>query len=112
MAYVSGGLDDNEGCAAALRAVQTSGLLKGLPTPELRGYAHDNYAEGLLGTVQDEQADLVIVLARQRSYLSELFHRSVTARLLADCPVCPVPMLVRPTALEVPLVAPTPRPQR
>ena len=96
VAHVSDGEDD-AGCSAALHAVQVSGLVKGLATPELRGYEHDNYAEGVLVAVEDTQADLVVVLARQRSYLGELFHRSVTAQLLERCPV---PVLVLPVAVE------------
>ena len=99
VAHVSSGVEDDEGCSAALRAVQLSGLVKGLPTPELRGYENDDYAAGLLAAVHDTQADLVIVLARERSYLGELFHHSVTARLLARCPV---PVLVLPVVAAVP----------
>ena len=100
VAHISSGLDDDAGCAEALRAVQASGLVKkSAPTPELRGYEYDDYAEGLLAAVQDIEADLVVVLARQRSYLGEVFHRSVTARLLERCPV---PVLVLPTAPEIP----------
>ena len=95
VAFVSRGLDDDAGCAAALRAVQLSGLVEALPTPELRGYSHDDCTEGLLAAVQDTQAELVVLLARQRSYLGELFHRSVTARMLERCPV---PLLVLPVA--------------
>ena len=72
----------------------------------LRGYEHDNYAEGVLLAVEDTQADLVVVLARQRSYLGELFHRSVTAQLLERCPV---PVLVLPVAAEAAPDAPSPR---
>ena len=95
VAHVSSGMQDDAGCGAALRAVQLSGLVQGLPTPELRGYVHSNYAEGVLAAVQDTQADLVVVLARERSYFGEFFHDSVTARLLAHCPV---PVLVLPVA--------------
>ncbi len=97
VAHVSEVADD-EGCALALHAVQTSGLTEGLPTPELRGYQYDDYESGVLAAVQDTQAELVVVLARPRSYLSALFHRSVTAQLLKRCPV---PVLVLPTAPEV-----------
>ena len=101
VAHISSGVDDDAGCAAALRAVQGSGLVKeNAPAPELRGYEHDDHALGLLAAVHDIGADLVVVLARPRSYLGELFHRSVTARLLATCPV---PVLVLPTA---PVAAP------
>ena len=105
VAHISSGVEDDAGCSAALRAVQLSGLVQGLPTPELRGYEHDNYAEGVLAAVQDTQADLVVVLARERSYLGELFHQSVTARLLAHCPV---PVLVLPVAVPAPAWAPVP----
>lgn len=98
VAHISSGVEDDEGCSAALRAVQLSGLVHGLATPKLRGYENDDYAEGLLAAVQDTKADLVIVLARERSYLSALFHHSVTAHLLAESPV---PILVMPVAAKV-----------
>jgi nucleotide-binding universal stress UspA family protein len=104
VAHVSGGVEDDSGCAEALRAVQDSGLVDGLSIPEIRGYAEDDYAEGILAAVRDTQADLVVVFARQRSYLGELFHRSVTAQLLANCPV---PVLVLPTAaVAAPVITP------
>ena len=93
VAHISSGVEDDEGCSAALRAVQVSGLVKGLPVPTLRGYAHDDYAQGVLAAVQDTGADLVVVLARERSDLGELFHRSVTAQLIGRSPV---PVLVLP----------------
>ena len=104
VAHVSGGVEDDEGCALALRAVQASGLVEGLPVPELRGYQHENYEQGVLTAARDTRADLVVVLARQRTYLGDLFHRSITAQLLQNCPV---PVLVLPTATSVP-VAETP----
>ena len=108
MTHVSSGVEDDEGCSAALRAVQLSGLVKGVATPELRGYQNDDYTEGLLAAVHDTKADLVIVLARERSYLGELFHRSVTARLLAECPV---PVLVLPVVAEITPPAASSRPK-
>ncbi len=101
VAHVSEDVEDDAGCGAALRAVQTSGLA-GLLTPELRGYVAGDYADGVLTAAADTQADLVMVLARQRSYLGELFHRSVTARLLNRSPK---PVLVLPTATEKPRAA-------
>jgi nucleotide-binding universal stress UspA family protein len=103
LAHVSDGVRDDADCAAALRAVQISGLVDELPAPELRGYECDNYEQGVLDAVHDTQADLLVVFARQRSYLGELFHHSVTAQLLARSPV---PVLVLPTAAEeVPVAA-------
>jgi nucleotide-binding universal stress UspA family protein len=100
VAHVSSGVEDDEGCALALRAVQASGLVDNLPVPELRGYQHEHYAQGVLAAALDTRADLVVVLARQRSYLGDLFHRSVTAQLLQTCPV---PVLVLPVAAPVPV---------
>jgi nucleotide-binding universal stress UspA family protein len=99
VAHVSSGVEDDEGCALALRAVQASGLLAGAAAPELRGYENPDYGAGLLAAASDTQADLVVVVARPRSYLGELFHHSVTAYLLAHCPV---PLLVLPTTVEAP----------
>ncbi|MFD2787200.1 universal stress protein [Hymenobacter rubripertinctus] len=99
VAHITSGGEDDEGCALALRAVQASGLVEGLPTPELRGYQHESPAQGVLAAMLDTRADLVVVLARQRSYLGDLFHRSITAQLLENCPV---PVLVLPTTVPEP----------
>ena len=99
VAHVSDGAENDATCGAALQAVQASGLLDGLANPELRGYDHRDFAEGLLAAVADTQADVLVLLARPRSFLSELFHRSVTARLLERCPV---PVLLLPVAAKVP----------
>ncbi|MGY2133101.1 universal stress protein [Hymenobacter sp. HD11105] len=88
-------VEDDAGCAQALRAVEASGLATGLPTVQLRGYLHQSPAAGLLEALVDTQADLLLVVARSRTYLGELFHRSVTAQVLGRCPV---PVLVLPAA--------------
>lgn len=92
VAHVSGG-EDNQSCAAALRTVQRSGLTPSLRQLTPRGYQNRVVVAGLLDAIQDTNADLVVVLARTRSYLGELFHRSITAQLLASSPV---PVLVVP----------------
>jgi nucleotide-binding universal stress UspA family protein len=66
-----------------------------LSTVNLRGYLHLSPAAGLLEALVDTQADLLLVVARSRTYLGELFHRSVTAQVLGNCTV---PVLVLPTA--------------
>ena len=106
VAHVSDGVVDDDGCAAALRAVRGSGLVEYI-VPDLRGYLASDYAEGLLTATQDAQADMVITLARPRSFMSDLFHRSVTARLVE---LCPVPVLVLPTAAKVPQATSAPTP--
>lgn len=103
VAHVSSGVEDDEGCALALRAVQASGLVEGLPVPELRGYQHAHYEQGVLAAAHDTRTDLIIVLARQRSYFGALFHHSVTAHLLLHSPV---PVLVMPVAAELPVAQP------
>ncbi|GAB2849450.1 universal stress protein [Hymenobacter ruber] len=98
VAHVSDGVVDDDGCATALRAVRASGLVD-FTHPELRGYIDSDYAEGVLTATQEVAADLVITLARERSFMSDLFHRSITARLVEQCPV---PVLVLPAVAEVP----------
>jgi nucleotide-binding universal stress UspA family protein len=87
-------VEDDAGCAQALQAVEASGLTAGLSTVNLRGYLHLSPSAGLLEAIADTQADMLIVVARSRSYLGELFHRSVTAQVLGNCTV---PVLVLPT---------------
>ncbi|GAB3825981.1 universal stress protein [Hymenobacter jeollabukensis] len=50
---------------------------------------------GLVQAVGDTQAELLVLVARPRSFLDELFHRSATAEVL---PRSPVPVLVLPAA--------------
>ena len=107
VAHVSDGPTD-EGCSAALRAVEQSGLVDFL-VPELRGYDDASPMAGLVAAVRDTQADLVVVLARRRSYWGDLFHRSVTARLLESSPV---PVLVLPVGAVPPPAATAPPPAR
>ena len=50
-------------------------------------------ATGILRAVAEAQADLLILITRPRSFLGSLFHHSVTAKLLENCPI---PVLVLP----------------
>ncbi|GAB3847215.1 hypothetical protein GCM10028822_08280 [Hymenobacter terrigena] len=89
------GIEDDENCARAKHAVELSGLTTGLPDVEPRGYQYDRPADGILAAIKDVGADLVVLLTRQRSYLGELFHHSVTAEVLRRSPV---PVLAVPVA--------------
>lgn len=89
-------VEDDQLCTNALRAAQRSGLLAGMPKADLRGYESEHPAEGILAAIRDTQADLVVLPARRRSYLNQLFHRSVTAQVVRQSPV---PVLLVP-ALE------------
>jgi nucleotide-binding universal stress UspA family protein len=51
-------------------------------------------AEGILQATQSGEVDLVVVLARPRSFWGQLFHHSVTAQVLLHSTV---PVLVLPT---------------
>ena len=92
------GIEDDENCARARHAVELSGLTTGLPSVEPRGYQYDRPADGILAALDDTGADLVLLLARQRSYLGELFHHSVTAEVLRRSPV---PVLAVPATEPV-----------
>ncbi len=54
----------------------------------------DRPADGILRAAQAGDTDLLVVLARPRSFWGQLFHRSVTAEVLLHSPV---PVLVLPT---------------
>ena len=99
-------LEDDESCARALRAVQAGGLLAGLPEADLRGYQFQHPASGILAAIRDTQADLVVVLARPRSYFGELFHQSVTAQVMhqSQVPVLVVPATEPPRPDDKPLL--------
>ncbi|GAB2955211.1 hypothetical protein GCM10027048_21140 [Hymenobacter coalescens] len=98
VAYVSP-VEDDAGCTMALEAVQRSGLAAGSARVELQGYLHANPTLGVLEAIDATQAELVVLQVRARSYLGELFHRSVTAQVVArsQVPVLAVPV-VEPAA--------------
>ena len=79
--------------AAALVTVQQTGLTVGLPAGQVRAVASDHPAEGILKTAKAADFDMVMVIARPRSFLGKLFHRSVTAQVLlhSTLPVLVVP---------------------
>ncbi len=88
----SGGAErpgDYEQLGGPLRALlPTAGPLA------LHDDAGSSPAAGLLRALAETQADLLILIARPRSFLGRLFHRSVTAQVLRGCPV---PVLLLPT---------------
>ena len=92
-------VEDDEGCARALRAVEHCGLTAGHPGTALRGYQSEAPAAGILAAIADTGADLAVLLARSRSYLGELFHGSVTAQVSSQSPI---PVLVLPVLESAP----------
>ncbi|OWP61884.1 hypothetical protein CDA63_16985 [Hymenobacter amundsenii] len=85
---------DPAALAGALALVVRTGLTVDLPTPVLgASQVAEDPAEGILQLAQPADYDLVVLIARPRSFLGSLFHRSVTARVLLRSPV---PVLILP----------------
>lgn len=77
----------------ALNRLRTSSLLPAAAPLELYEEAHLSPATGVLQAITDTRADLLVLITRPRSFLSGLFHHSVTASVLRHCPV---PVLLLP----------------
>jgi nucleotide-binding universal stress UspA family protein len=80
--------------AAVLAIVQRTGLTADL-AQSIRALSVNASApaEGILRVAKSHDFDLVVLIARPRSFLGELFHHSVTAQVLLHSTV---PMLVLP----------------
>jgi nucleotide-binding universal stress UspA family protein len=76
----------------ALAHVRRSGLLPDQPL-ELYEETGVPAAAGVLQAVADTQAEMLVLIARPRSFLGHLFHRSVTAQVLRHATV---PVLLLP----------------
>jgi nucleotide-binding universal stress UspA family protein len=80
--------------AAALESVERTGLTLDLPQPiRTRSVIAPRPAEAILTTAQPTETDMVAVIARPRSFWSDLFHHSITAQVLLHSVV---PVLVLP----------------
>lgn len=91
------GIEDDLACAAALRYVQASGLTAGASYTTPLAVHNLDPAQGLLTAIAQADAQLLVLIARQRSFFGAMFHHSVTSRLLA---ASPVPLLVLPATDE------------
>lgn len=70
----------------ALAKVRASVLLPPDVVLELHEISSlDDPATGILQAMQETQTDLLLLIARPRSFLGRLFHRSVTAQVLQRC---------------------------
>ena len=77
----------------ALNHLRLSGLLPATQPLELYEEAHVRPAAGVLQAIIDTQADMLVLIARPRSFLGRLFHESVTAEVLRHSMV---PVLLLP----------------
>jgi nucleotide-binding universal stress UspA family protein len=81
--------------AALLKIVRRLDLTSDLAAPvRILSRQASDAAEAIISAAQPANFDMVMVVARPRSYFSDLFHRSVTAQVLLHSAV---PVLVLPT---------------
>ncbi|WP_170172737.1 universal stress protein [Hymenobacter rigui] len=75
--------ENDDTCAGAVQAVAASGLLAGI---EARIHSHGvrnrRVPEGILQAAHETHADLLVLVARRRSFLGQLFNRSVTSQVI------------------------------
>ncbi|WP_375437754.1 universal stress protein [uncultured Hymenobacter sp.] len=74
--------ENSDNCAPALASVQDSGLGATLPTLHTHGVRHRHEPEGILQGAAETHADLLLIIARRRSLLSQLFHHSVSTQVV------------------------------
>ncbi|QKG55242.1 universal stress protein [Hymenobacter sp. BRD128] len=85
-------VDAKSGMAAAIEAIERTGLALDLGYGlQTRCLVHATPAGGILAATGE--FDAVVLVARPRSFLGALFHRSVTAHVLLHSPI---PVLVLP----------------
>ena len=77
----------------AVADVRACALLPPAAPIDLYEEDHRHPATGILQAVADTEADLLVLIARPRSFLNRLFHESVTAQILRRSPV---PVLLLP----------------
>jgi nucleotide-binding universal stress UspA family protein len=65
-----------------LDSVLRSGLVLDLPPVRCHTVVHAHAATGILEAAKPADYDLVVLIARQRSFMGSLFHRSVTAQVM------------------------------
>jgi nucleotide-binding universal stress UspA family protein len=84
--------------AAVLDSVLRTGLATDLPAiVRTRTVSGARPAEGILEAAQPTDFDMTVVVAQSRSFLGNLFHRSVTAQVLMHSKL---PVLVLPAQLR------------
>ncbi|MBX0290489.1 universal stress protein [Hymenobacter sp. HSC-4F20] len=75
--------ENSDSCQAALTAVTNSGLTAGTTyRVHAHGVRHRHVASGILQAAAETHADLLVLVARRRSFLGQLFNRSVTSQVI------------------------------
>ncbi|MBT9393820.1 universal stress protein [Hymenobacter sp. NST-14] len=75
--------EDNDNCTDSLDAVVSSGLIQGIETRiHTHGTRHRRIPEGIVQAATETRADLLLLVARRRSFLGQLFNRSVTSQVI------------------------------
>ncbi|SNR91177.1 universal stress protein [Hymenobacter mucosus] len=87
--------EENDECPQAHQAVLDSGLLRELPSVHTHGVRCRQIPQGILQGVSETQADMLLLIARRRSFLGQLFNRSVTSQVVlhGHVPVVLLPAL-------------------
>ena len=85
--------EDDDDSSIALATVLHSGLGTDLPTIKTCGVRHRTPSRGILQAGHETQADLLVLVARRRSFLGLLFNRSVSAQVIlhSELPVLLLP---------------------
>ncbi|MBO0359965.1 universal stress protein [Hymenobacter sp. BT186] len=77
----------------AVASVQESGLIPEASLLQGYGVRNRRASEGILQALTDKQADLLLVIARRRSFFGHMFNHSVSSQLVLHSPV---PVLLLP----------------
>lgn len=88
--------ENSDTCTGALDAVTASGMLAGIETRiHTHGVRHRRVWEGVLQAAQETRAELLVLIVRRRSFLGQLFSRSVTSDVIlhGHLPVLLLPAL-------------------
>jgi nucleotide-binding universal stress UspA family protein len=85
--------DADDDPAAAVATVASSGLAAGLPQVQTHRLRHSTIPGGIVQAAAETQADLLVLVARRRSFLGQLFNSSVSAQVILHSPI---PVLLLP----------------
>jgi len=74
--------EDNDDCTVSLATVLHSGLGTNLPQIQTHRMRHSSPSQGILQAAIETKADLLLLIARRRSFFGQLFNRSVSAQVV------------------------------